>query len=58
MKIWFISDTHTRHGELDVPRADEVIHCGDEANMRKPWQNKLKSRAFFNWFSELDIETD
>ncbi len=56
MKIWFISDTHTRHGELDVPCADAVIHCGDEANVRKPWLNKLESRSFFNWFSELTIE--
>jgi len=57
LKIWFISDTHTRHAELKVPRADVVIHCGDEANVRKPWQNKLQSAAFFDWFVELDIET-
>ena len=57
MKIWFISDTHTRHAELDVPRADVVIHCGDEANVRKPWMNRLQSAAFFDWFVRLEIET-
>ena len=57
MKIWFISDTHTRHEDLEVPRADAVIHCGDEANVRKPWLNSLEAKPFFRWFSELDIET-
>lgn len=57
MKIWFISDTHTRHAELTVPRADVVIHCGDEANVRKPWMNQLQSKNFFDWFVNLEIET-
>jgi len=57
MKIWFISDTHTLHNDLQIPIADVVIHCGDEANNRKDWKNKLESRAFFNWFCDLDIET-
>jgi Icc-related predicted phosphoesterase len=57
MKIWFISDTHTRHADLVVPHADVVIHCGDEANVRKPWQNKLQSAAFLDWFVKLDIAT-
>ncbi len=57
MIIWFISDSHTRHAELTVPRADVVIHCGDEANARKPWMNKLQSRDFFDWFVGLEIET-
>ncbi len=55
MKIWFISDTHTRHEQLRVPEADVVIHCGDEANVRKPWLNSLQSRPFFNWFTSLPI---
>jgi Icc-related predicted phosphoesterase len=57
MIIWFISDTHSRHQELTVPRADVVIHCGDEANARKPWLNKTESCSFFDWYSSLDIET-
>lgn len=57
LKIWFISDTHTRHAELDVPQADVVIHCGDEANVRKPSMNKLQSASFFDWFEKLDFET-
>jgi hypothetical protein len=43
--------------DLVVLRADVVIHRGDEANVRKPWQNKLQSAAFFDWFVKLDIET-
>jgi Icc-related predicted phosphoesterase len=57
MKIWFISDTHTRHAELDVPDVDVVIHCGDEANIRKPELNERESRSFFEWFSTLEIAT-
>ncbi len=57
MKIWFISDTHNRHAELEVPNCDLVIHCGDEASVRKPWLNQIQSQAFFNWFEGLDIET-
>ncbi len=57
MKIWFISDTHTRHANLSVPQADVVIHCGDEANVRKPWLNKFESVSFFDWFKELEIKT-
>ncbi len=57
MIIWFISDTHTRHTELKIPHADVVIHCGDEANRRKPWLNRAESCSFFDWFSTLAIET-
>ncbi len=57
MKIWFISDTHNRHAELEVPDVNLVIHCGDEASVRKPWLNQIQSQSFFNWFNGLDIET-
>jgi len=57
MKIWFISDTHTRHRELTVPDADVVVHCGDEANVRQPSQNQIEATDFFRWYSELEIET-
>jgi predicted phosphodiesterase len=28
-KIIFISDTHGNHSNLDIPKADFLIHCGD-----------------------------
>jgi len=29
MRITFISDTHTKHGMLDLPGGDILIHSGD-----------------------------
>jgi Icc-related predicted phosphoesterase len=29
MKITFISDTHSKHNELDLPGGDILVHCGD-----------------------------
>lgn len=43
-----ISDTHTRHKMIDVPKADIVFHAGDiEAD------NESRLRDFLDWFSEL-----
>lgn len=53
MKVWFISDTHGRHRELNVPDYDLVIHCGDEANSLNPIQNEKESLDFFSWFESL-----
>ncbi|MDP1562557.1 MAG: metallophosphatase domain-containing protein [Pirellulaceae bacterium] len=55
MKIWFISDTHGLHQGLQPPKADVVIHCGDEANHGSPWLNEPESRRFFDWYRELPI---
>ncbi len=55
MKIWFISDTHTRHAGLKVPDVDMVIHCGDESNHGNPWLNEAESRNFFSWYRQLPI---
>ena len=54
MKIWFISDTHTEHLGLQVPDADMVIHCGDEATHGNAWMNEPESRSFFEWYSTLE----
>ena len=32
MKITFISDTHTKHKQLDLPGGDILIHSGDIMN--------------------------
>jgi Icc-related predicted phosphoesterase len=57
MRYWLISDTHNHHRELKVPDGiDVVIHCGDESTSRKDWKNELESRAFFEWYSALEID--
>lgn len=55
MKIWFISDTHCEHQNLEVPDVDAVIHCGDESNHGNAWMNEPEARRFFDWYSELKI---
>ncbi|XZE18565.1 metallophosphoesterase [Pirellulaceae bacterium SH449] len=53
---WFISDTHNRHRELNVPKGvDVVIHCGDESGSGDPWRNATEARSFFHWYTSLDI---
>jgi predicted phosphohydrolase len=58
LRIWFISDTHNHHDELDVPQGiDVVIHCGDESDHGNAWLNLPEAREFFNWYSRLDVPT-
>lgn len=56
MKIWFISDTHNKHTQLRIPpEVDAVIHCGDESESGNAWLNEPEARAFFEWYSALNI---
>ncbi len=56
MKLWLISDTHNQHDRLTIPtNVDAVFHCGDESDSGNAWLNEPETRAFFNWFCELDI---
>ena len=57
MKIWFISDTHNEHEQLQVPDVDLVIHCGDESESGNAHLNEPEGRNFFEWYSALDIPT-
>lgn len=57
MKIWHISDTHTYHDLLKVPKGiDMVIHSGDCSNPRDPYNNEPEVREFIDWYSELPIK--
>ena len=56
MKIWHISDTHSYHGLLKIPKADMVIHSGDISNYYDVYKNEPEARDFVNWFSALDIK--
>jgi Icc-related predicted phosphoesterase len=56
MKIWIISDTHTRHEELTVPEVDMVIHCGDSTCSRQAKDNLREQVPFLQWLEGLNIE--
>ena len=56
-RIWHISDTHTFHELLTVPKnIDIVIHSGDCSNPRDPYNNEPEVRKFIEWFSKLPIK--
>lgn len=56
MRFWLISDTHNHHRKLQVPHGlDVVIHCGDESESGNAWLNEPEARAFFEWYSALDV---
>jgi len=58
MRIWHISDTHSYHDLLEVPKdIDMVIHSGDCSNPRDPYNNEPEVRNFIDWYSKLDIPT-
>lgn len=57
MKIWHISDTHTYHNLLEIPKGiDLVIHSGDCSNPRDPYVNEVEVRQFISWFGNLPIK--
>lgn len=57
MKIWHISDTHSYHNLLIVPKGiDLVIHSGDCSNPKDPYTNELEVREFIAWYGNLDIK--
>jgi len=47
MRITFISDTHTKHGQLQLPGGDLLIHAGDSMNSGH-YVEELK--PFLSWF--------
>jgi Icc-related predicted phosphoesterase len=56
MKIWHISDTHTYHGLLKVPKnIDMVIFSGDATNPKNPYLNEDEMQNFIYWYSLLPI---
>jgi Icc-related predicted phosphoesterase len=57
MKIWHISDTHSKHSQLKVPdNIDLVIFSGDCSNPREPVLNEKEVRDFLTWFHRLPIK--
>ena len=56
-KIWHISDTHSYHYLLDIPKdIDIVIHSGDATNYRDIYKNQVELEDFLYWYERLPIE--
>lgn len=55
LKIWFISDTHTKHKQLEIPKKgfDMVIHSGDAGTTKGTSFNEAEIREFIHWFAAL-----
>lgn len=55
MRIWFISDTHSKHGFLDIPLegVDMVIFAGDATIQKHLEANELEMKEFLEWFASL-----
>ena len=53
MKITFISDTHTKHKQLDLSGGDLLIHAGDIMNSG---YSKSDIHAFCEWFEAQDYK--
>lgn len=47
MKLVFLSDTHGKHGEIQLPEGDILIHAGDLSMRGKP----PELQDFLEWFS-------
>jgi len=53
MKVTLISDTHTKHNQLngDLPGGDLLIHAGDFMNSG---YIPIEAMEFFNWFDKIN----
>lgn len=54
MRIWCISDTHRKHGFLNIPNnVDMVIHAGDCGDAKNPAENANEVLDFLEWYNSL-----
>jgi len=57
MNIWHISDTHSFHNLLTIPKdIDIVIHSGDASNYKDIYKNETEFKDFLYWYSRLPIK--
>ena len=57
MKIWAISDTHNKHGWLNIPDGiDMVIHAGDLGTVREPFLNEAPVLNALEWINSLPMK--
>jgi predicted phosphodiesterase len=57
MLIGFISDTHTKHKQIDFKDnyPDVLIHAGDASNTRDTFLNRIELLQFLEWYHDLPI---
>lgn len=48
LDLVFISDTHQKHHQLQLPLGDILIHCGDYSN----FGSRYEALNFLTWFEE------
>lgn len=48
MEVVFISDTHGRHRDLEIPPGDTLVHCGDFSMLGQV----SELIVFLNWFAQ------
>lgn len=53
-RVSVISDTHDRHGEIDLPAGDLLIHCGDMFNLSDRAAQQVG--AMDEWFGRQKFE--
>ncbi len=57
MKIACISDSHTFHDQIIIPKGiDMVIHSGDCSNVKSPLLNINEVESFLKWFELLTVK--
>jgi len=57
MRIWILSDSHTKHEELEVPEGiDLVIYAGDAGASPQLERNHLDLLDFFRWFAQINAK--
>ncbi len=57
IRLVFISDTHEKHEELNIPPADILIHCGDiilQGRKHSDTESLKIYRDFNNWLGKLN----
>jgi predicted phosphohydrolase len=52
MKIIFVSDTHGKHHQIELPEGDMIIHSGDISSRGRV--NEVEE--FLAWFTSLDYK--
>ena len=57
MVLWVLSDTHSQHRELEIPKnIDGIIHAGDFTTYRDIATNYNEAVDFFKWLSGINVE--
>lgn len=57
MQVWNLSDTHSHHSTLIIPKnIDCVIYAGDSTNYYDWMSNQIEFESFLTWFTALPIK--